>query len=80
MVSTSSRNRVMVSASRASTLSRSSGSVLEGLRLIHQPARSSRIVSPSQYSTPPRPSNTLATRSIAARWSVMVELISPERS
>src|SRR5664279_3217417 len=72
----SSRHATIVASSGASTLSRSSGSVLLERRLTHQ--RFPRTSSPSSQETLPRSAYAAATFSIVACWSSTRELISPE--
>src|SRR5262249_40651488 len=60
---------------RASTFSRSSGSVLDGRTLHHQSSNS--IVSPSRRSSFAS-ANRVANSPIFPAWSATVELISPE--
>ena len=78
MPSTSSRSDTMVASVSASTLSRSSGSVLLARRLNQAPS-GSETVSPSSSSvlTPGRPANARLTYSVEAAWSATSELISP---
>ena len=67
----------MAASVSASTLSRSSGSVLEARTLNHQSAWVT--VSPSRSSTvvPGSSANARRTRSVAARWSGTDEFTSP---
>src|SRR5690606_1748277 len=77
---TSSRSSAMDSVSGASTLSRSSGSVLDARRLNQRfPVRFT--VRPSRWSTlstSARPVNASSTAAMRPAWSATRELISPE--
>src|ERR687897_1445279 len=72
----SSRSAAMSDMRTASTLSRSSGSVLLGRTLTHQSGPAT--VRPSSQSCSPRPVNAAATLSITDRWSATLVLISPD--
>src|SRR5256885_14559506 len=67
----------MVASSSASTLSRSSGSVLDGRTLNHQVPAVTVSPSSSSVLTPGRSANARLTCSVEAAWSATLELISP---
>ena len=67
----------MAASVSASTLSRSSGSVLDGRTLNHQVPVLTVSPSSSSVLTPGRPAKACLTRSVAVAWSATSELISP---